>query len=159
MASILKVDTLTGKTTATTVTGPDLFKTDELQGKTSAGDITVTSEGGAATMQLQQGLAKAWGSFEQGGTHTFRDSLNFSSITDPGVGKSIFVFSNNMDNADYATTGMSGEQSGGGNRVMGTSGSTVSPATNTFAIGNWELSNHAASDDTRLSVAVLGDLA
>jgi hypothetical protein len=31
---------------------------DNLTGKTSAGDITVTSEGGAATMQLQQGLAK-----------------------------------------------------------------------------------------------------
>ena len=136
-----------------------ILKVDELRGIVSAGDITVTSEGGAATQSLQQGLAKAWGSFEQGGTHTFRDSLNFSSITDPGVGKSTFVFSNNMDNADYATTGMSGEQSGGGNRVMGTSGSTVSPATNTFAIGNWELSNHAASDDTRLSVAVLGDLA
>ena len=34
------------------------IKVDTLTGKTSAGDITVTSEGGAATMQLQQGLAK-----------------------------------------------------------------------------------------------------
>ena len=34
------------------------IKVDTLTGKTSAGDITVTSEGGAATQSLQQGLAK-----------------------------------------------------------------------------------------------------
>ena len=39
------------------------IKVDTLTGKTTAGDITVTSEGGAATMQLQQGLAKAWVGF------------------------------------------------------------------------------------------------
>ena len=135
------------------------IKVDTLTGKTSAGSITVTSEGGAATMQLQQGLAKAWGSFEQGGTHTFRDSFNFSSISDQGLGLSSFVFANNMANADYATTGMSGEQSGGGNRVMGLSGSTLSPTTSAFAIGNWELTNGTPIDDTRLSLSVKGDLA
>jgi len=145
--------------------GVDLTDTFAFTGTvTGAGDVldattTVPSEGGAVTTNLVQGLAKAWGSFEQGGTHTFRDSLNFSSITDAGVGYSIFVFVNNMANADYATTGMSGEQSGGGNRVMGLSGSTVSPATNTFAIGNWELSNGTSADDTRLSLSVKGDLA
>ena len=136
-----------------------ILKVDAMQGVTSAGDITITSEGGAATQSLQQGLAKAWGCFEQSGTHTFRDSFNFSSITDAAVGKSTFVFSNNMENADYATTGMSGEQSGGGNRVMGFAGSTTSPTTSTFAAGNWALSTGSASDDTRLSISVLGDLA
>ena len=135
------------------------IKVDTLTGKTSAGDITVTSEGGAATMQLQQSLAKAWAAFNQSGTHSFRDSSNFSSITDAGVGVSRFVFTNSMSNAEYATTGMSGEQAGGGNRVMGFKGSTVTPSTSTFATGNWELTNGSAIDDTRLSVAVLGDLA
>ena len=37
---------------------------DNLTGKTSAGDITVTSEGGAATQSLQQGLAKVWVMFQ-----------------------------------------------------------------------------------------------
>jgi hypothetical protein len=45
---------------------------DNLTGKTSAGDITVTSEGGAATMQLQQGLAKAWVNFNGTGTVALR---------------------------------------------------------------------------------------
>ena len=35
--------------------------TDNLTGKTSAGDVTITSEGGSATMQLQQGVAKCLG--------------------------------------------------------------------------------------------------
>ena len=35
-----------------------ILKVDELQGIATAGDITVTSEGGAATQSLQQGLAK-----------------------------------------------------------------------------------------------------
>jgi hypothetical protein len=37
-----------------------ILKVDDLRGNTSAGDITITSEGGSATMQLQQGLEKAW---------------------------------------------------------------------------------------------------
>ena len=124
-----------------------------------ANNAVAVAEGGSATTNVVQGLAKAWGSFEQSGTHTFRDSLNFSSITDAAVGKSTFVFANNMANADYATTGMSGEQAGGGNRVMGLGGSTTTPATNTFAIANFELTNGTAIDDNRLSVCVLGDLA
>ena len=45
MASILKVDTLTGVTTA--------------------GSISVTGEGNSTTTNLQQGLAKAWVSFNR----------------------------------------------------------------------------------------------
>ena len=42
--------------------------TDNLTGKTAAGNVTITSEGGSATMQLQQGLAKAWNVHTQAGT-------------------------------------------------------------------------------------------
>ena len=35
-------------------------KVDEMQGVTSAGDITITGEGGTGTQQLQQGQCKAW---------------------------------------------------------------------------------------------------
>ena len=65
------------------------IKVDNLTGKTSAGDITVTSEGGAATMQLQQGLAKAWDNNNtgSGGSLTSTDSLNISSRTDVATGR------------------------------------------------------------------------
>jgi hypothetical protein len=59
---------------------------DNLTGKTSAGDITVTSEGGAATMQLQQGLAKHWGWFDTNTSNTVRNSFNNASITDNSTG-------------------------------------------------------------------------
>lgn len=91
-----------------------ILKVDALQGITAAGDITVTSEGGAATQSLQQGLAKAWVNFDFAST-TERDALNLSSITDNGTADMTLTLSNAMGNANYATTGMSGEISGTGN--------------------------------------------
>ena len=135
------------------------IKTDKLTGVGTAGSIVVTGEGNSTTTNLQQGLAKAFASFEQSGTHTIRGSLNFSSISDLAVGRSSVVFTNNMADTNYATTGMSGEQAGGGNRVMGFCGSALTPASNTFAIANYDLSSHAQNDDDRLSICVLGDLA
>ena len=35
-----------------------------------------------ATTNVTNGSAKAWSNFDQTGTQSFRDSLNFSSITD-----------------------------------------------------------------------------
>ena len=82
------------------------IKTDKLTGVGTAGDITVTSEGGAATMQLQQGLAKAWQSITaSGGTPSFNDSFNTSSITDSNVGRHTLNFSNSFSSVNYAVTG------------------------------------------------------
>ena len=77
--------------------------TDKLTGKTSAGDVTITSEGGSATMQLQQGLAKSWVNLTQISTQTVRDSLNIASITDAGNGRTYPIsYTNSMNNDDYA---------------------------------------------------------
>ena len=83
MASQLKVDTITGLTTA--------------------GSISVTAEGNSTTTNLQQGLAKIWCNADQ--TGTVRDSLNISGITDEGTGDVTFTFSNATSNDDYALTG------------------------------------------------------
>ena len=82
------------------------IKVDDLTGKTSAGDITVTSEGGAATMQLQQGLAKAWCKF--GPDAQPDDSLNISSGTDVAVGQYRFAKTNAMSTTNYAVTSSDG---------------------------------------------------
>jgi len=82
------------------------IKVDTLTGKTSAGDITVTSEGGAATMQLQQGLAKFWIAHDGTGTPTAIDSFNVGSITDVGQGNYKYNFQSNFANAKgYWTLG------------------------------------------------------
>jgi len=82
------------------------IKVDTLTGKTSAGDITVTSEGGAATMQLQQGLMKSWVNIDIAGTVSVNDSLNVASITDGGAGVFNVVLSNNMNNNTYSSVGV-----------------------------------------------------
>jgi len=73
MASQLKVDTLTGVTTA--------------------GSIAVTGEGNSTTTNLQQGLAKAW--LAHDASQSITDSLNVSSITDHSTGIHTYNFTNN----------------------------------------------------------------
>ena len=82
MASTLKINTLTGVTTA--------------------GSIAVTGEGNSTTTNLQQGLAKCWVNFNGIGTIATRDSNNVSSLTDSGTGVCDTNFSNNTGNANYA---------------------------------------------------------
>ena len=76
---------------------------DNLTGKTSAGDITVTSEGGAATQSLQQGLIKHFVNMNAG--TTINDSFNTASITDNGTGDHASTMTNAMSNINYVVTG------------------------------------------------------
>ena len=84
MASILKVNTLTGVT--------------------AAGTIAVTAEGGTVTTNLQQGLCKAWHLSSDAAVPT--DSFNISGGTDNGTGDYSYAFSNNMGNVNYAPSGL-----------------------------------------------------
>jgi len=80
MASILKVDTITGVSTA--------------------GSIAITGEGNSTTTNLQQGLAKAWGDCTHEAAIT--DSLNLSGGVDNGVGDYTYSFTNNMAAGNYS---------------------------------------------------------
>ena len=82
MASLLKVDTLTGVTTA--------------------GSISVTGEGNSTTTNLQQGLAKAW--VNATSSAVLQDSNNIASGTDNGTGDYTFALTNNMNNSTYGIT-------------------------------------------------------
>ena len=79
MASTLKINTLTGVTTA--------------------GSIAVTGEGNSTTTNLQQGLAKMWHRSSDAASPT--DSLNVSGGTDNGTGDFTYAFTNNMGNANF----------------------------------------------------------
>jgi len=77
-----------------------------LTGKTAAGNVTITSEGGSATMQLQQGLAKHFINFDaSSGTPTSQDSFNVSSLTDSATGKFGINVTNNYSNVTYSLAG------------------------------------------------------
>jgi len=74
---------------------------DELAGKTAAGNITITSEGGSATMQLQQGLGKHFCTFNMS-TPSVLDSFNQSSLLDDSTGQFSCNFTNSMNSANYS---------------------------------------------------------
>ena len=92
MASQLKVDTITGVTTA--------------------GSIAVTGEGNSTTTNLQQGLAKVWADINAG-QGSYGDSFNTTSITDNGTGDATLTHINDMSSASYsATTSVTFDQDG-----------------------------------------------
>tara|TARA_R100000900_G_scaffold140969_1_gene121753 strand:- start:2693 stop:3097 length:405 start_codon:yes stop_codon:yes gene_type:complete len=92
--------------------------TDNLTGKTSAGDVTITSEGGSATMQLQQGVAKAWLNLTGEGTIAINDSLNISSADDNGTGNFDQNYTNNLGNQNYSASGCARDSSSGGFSIL-----------------------------------------
>ena len=82
-----------------------ILKVDDLRGNTAAGNITITSEGGSATMQLQQGLTKAWLKHDSGDA-SIKDSLNHSSTSDIGTGRTQCNLTNAMSSANNSCTGV-----------------------------------------------------
>ena len=94
--STLVVDTLTGKSTATTLT---IGSTPVVSA--SANSLTIRGEGSAQT-SVQQGLAKAWVKFDGSvSTPAALDSLNSASITDGGTGVYVNNLTNAMANINY----------------------------------------------------------
>jgi len=83
MASILKVDTITGVTTA--------------------GSIAVTGEGNSTTTNLQQGLTKAFIIAESDAEDI--GSFNIASTTDNGTGDYTYTYTNNMNDNKAVVNG------------------------------------------------------
>jgi hypothetical protein len=128
----------------------------------------VGSEGGSATTNLAQGLAKAWLNLD--GTATFdssdteiRDSFNMTTITDEGTGDYSASFTNNMGNANYSLT--DGSYSGGTTRGTMLSGNSTNSQTASSFRQRYGLSTADNSDGTAdgdvsfVRIAVHGDLA
>ena len=81
------------------------------------GEAGVTASGSTgATTNLQQGLAKAWISFNGGvSTPVAIDSFGTSTLTDNGTGDYSQTLTNAMGNANYTHSGSAGVNDGSGN--------------------------------------------
>jgi hypothetical protein len=88
------LDTITGKSTATTIT---IGSTPVVSA--SANSMTIRGEGSAQT-SIQQGLIKAWSTNVAAGT-SISDSFNVASLTDSSTGVQRNNFTNNMGNANF----------------------------------------------------------
>jgi len=135
MASQLKVDTITGVTTA--------------------GSIVVTGEGNSTTTNLQQGLAKAWVAFDGTGTIAIKDSNNFASISDDGTGDYKSNLTSALSNANGSAT------SGGGHPEALTN---VGESIQVGMLSSSQLSHESGTssanvDFAHVNAAVHGDLA
>ena len=88
------------------------LKVDTITGVTTAGSVAVTGEGNSTTTNLQQGLLKFW--MQHRGdltTANIQDSFNSTSVTDIGTGFIDANFTNNMGNVYYSMSncGMNGD--------------------------------------------------
>ena len=120
----------------------------------------MTSEGGAATTDITQGLVKAWNR-TQDGNNISTDSFNISGTTDNEAGDFDIQINNNMSNANYiVVTGADDKQDGG--RVF----ASMIDQSQGLATTGYEIifkgvgSSFTKSDPNTMSAsAVLGDLA
>ena len=134
--------------------GGNNVKVNQLSGIDTAGSITVQGEG-TATTNLQQGLAKTWGTVVSQATN---DSFNNSSDTDVGAGQFEHNFTNNFAAANYVSAAVHGGLTAiktftATNWYDATMYTTSKSRTGTFNVtGN-------AYADRDFSVARFGDLA
>jgi hypothetical protein len=136
MASILKVDTITGIATA--------------------GSIAITGEGNSTTTNLQQGLAKAWVKLNQtDGTAT--DSFNVAGVSDDGTALGSYTFTNNMNNDTYCLSAMGGKNDYIQCNTVRTDATPDSTSgVSSLLNGNY---NGANNDTKQMNSVVYGDLA
>ena len=140
MASTLKINTLTGVSTA--------------------GSIAVTGEGNSTTTNLQQGLVKAWINLGTSSATT-RDSFNHSSVTDNGIGDFSPVMTNAMGNINYAQAAAMSREANCDTDSINTNNSTgndVDPTTTTYRFGALRFGTGGV-DVTYVNFQIAGDLA
>ena len=134
-----------------------LLKVDSLTGVTTAGSISVTGEGNSTTTNLQQGLAKAW--LNQSQNNTINDSLNISGLTDNGVGDCTFLFSAVMANINHSLLGVM--NSGGNAANIMIIHNAMATASGRCRFGNYAGSGNSFTpfDDNSVKNTTHGDLA
>jgi hypothetical protein len=125
--------------------------------------LTATSEGGAVTTSVQQGLAKAWNFFDgSAGSIAYADSFNSSTLTDNGTGNYKYAFTNNMSNANFSFGGAAIVDETTFGLLAGTE-TDGSHARSTSSSGGFWTTNAASinssADANSISTQIFGDLA
>ena len=146
--STVILDTITGKSTATTIT---IGSTPVVSA--SANSMTIRGEGTAQT-SIQQGLIKSWTTHNSA---SIIDSFNTASITDIATGRQKINFTNNTSGVGYTVAGLVGNN----NNTYSTTMNLQRPyywQTSGYEIVTLYLTNTAA-DYSHTDTQVTGDLA
>ena len=149
--STVVLDTITGKSTATTIT---IGSTPVVSA--SANSMTIRGEGSAQT-SIQQGLTKAWNHYDQKGDSGSNnlDSFNICSTTDVGTGSTNHNFANDMNNNFSSTSGIAIDR---GVANLFTSGPETTVASASVKLTTLTASGSSADADS-LMMMTCGDLA
>ena len=144
--STVILDTITGKSTATTIT---IGSTPVVSA--SANSMTIRGEGSAQT-SIQQGLLKAWANLDGSGTVGVNDSFNTTGITDNGTGNYTVTIANDLANANGCMSGYS---------IM--DGLVYGDSSNVSSAGTFQMrvvvgSSNSLMDPDEFHVQIAGDL-
>jgi len=134
--------------TATSSEGVTLAGTLAVTGVHTVGNNAIhTSDGGAVTQNLVQGLVKAW---VHAHSHDPQDSFNIASATDNSTGNYTFGFTNHFASASICPAGANQSTRNGQGLFMnpGTTGVNVNPS-----------NASGASTDYNTTTVISGDLA
>jgi len=138
-----------------------LLKVDALTGVTTAGSISVTGEGNSTTTNLQQGLCKGWALTDFAAAQN-DDSFNVSAYTDYGAGYGQLSWNNDFNNANYAVAQACSGSGTNPNAIPGSQANS-SKGTGTIRIVAMDSSNATPSSDNidyaEFGTVAMGDLA
>ena len=131
-------------------------KTDKITGKTAAGSINVMSDGGSTTMNLQQGLIKAYVCYTTSSTTAIHgsESFNHSSLTDNNTGSTKFTMTSAMSTSLFSLSDAGGDATSG--YASWCDDNEFSTTTYEFNLGN---SSFSSQDGPYHAGQVIGKLA
>ena len=147
--STVILDTITGKSTATTIT---IGSTPVVS--SSANSMTIRGEGSAQT-SIQQGLIKGWIRFDGSGTIAIDDSFNYASIADNGTGDYTATLSTAMGNVNYAPVAGAGDVDYGAKIDLEHSATNTTTTMRLRTAGT----NSGTGDTDLVAIHIAGDLA
>tara|TARA_Y100000361_G_C10873884_1_gene195634 strand:- start:53 stop:430 length:378 start_codon:yes stop_codon:yes gene_type:complete len=110
-----------------------------------------------STQDTMAGMAKVWFQFNCTGTAANRGSFNVSTLTDNGTGNMTESFTNNMNDQNYATSGIAGGDSG--NWADSVDHYYVANPALTSSIQLAISYNTSLADGERVACSINGDLA
>ncbi len=122
----------------------------------SSGTVTVSSEGGAATTSVQQGLCKQWINFNGGGAVSIRDSFNTTSITDNGTGNYTVTIANDMASSNWSVF-LQADFNDAAGTIYTNNPDIFSSATGSYGVGTYDNNNFA--NFFQIRSGLVGDLA
>ena len=147
--STVVLDTITGKSTATTIT---IGSTPVVSA--SANSMTIRGEGSNQT-SIQQGLAKMWLIADMG-DNAIDDSFNAASLTDHATGKPSFSITNDFNSVNHSDVGLVGNTAA---HIFYNGGNAVKTASSTGNFSIYNTGDAAVDISPYINITCHGDLA